>query len=64
MQSPSAQDGLSPGEFVLKKLFAEFAVRSDSKLKFIATQRQVRNTSPRCLSGVVVSVHIDIFLLE
>ena len=38
--SPSVdvEGGMSPGEFVLKKLFAEFVVLSERKLKSLATQ--------------------------
>ena len=38
--SPSAdvEGAMSPGEFVLKKLFAEFVVLSERKLKSLATQ--------------------------
>ena len=43
--SPALGDGeggMSPGEFVLKKIFAEFIAVSDRKLQHIATQRLVR----------------------
>ena len=33
-----AEGGMSPGEFVLKKLFAEFVQLSESKLLHIASQ--------------------------
>lgn len=42
-----AETGLSPGEFVLKKLFAEFVVVSDRKLQHIATQPLVSIISYR-----------------
>lgn len=41
LQSPGAGDDFSPGEVILKNLFAQFVVRSDAKLKHIAAQRQV-----------------------
>ena len=37
-----SEGGMSPGEFVLKKIFAEFVAVSDRKLQHIATQRLVR----------------------
>ena len=38
--SPSAdvEGAMSPGEFVLKKLFAEFVIISERKLKSLASQ--------------------------
>ena len=41
LQSASHTEDVSPGEIILKKLFAQFVVSSETKLKFIATQRQV-----------------------
>lgn len=41
LQSASQTEDVSPGEIILKKLFAQFVVSSEAKLKFIATQRQV-----------------------
>lgn len=41
LQSPGVGDDFSPGELILKKLFAQFVARSDAKLKHIAAQRQV-----------------------
>ena len=41
LQSASHTEDVSPGEIILKKLFAQFVVSSEIKLKFIATQRQV-----------------------
>ena len=37
-----SEGGMSPGEFVLKKIFAEFVAVSDRKLQHIASQRLVR----------------------
>ena len=41
LQSANHTENVSPGEIILKKLFAQFVVNSEAKLKFIATQRQV-----------------------
>lgn len=41
LQSGSLIEDVSPGEVILKKLFAQFVASSDTKLKFIATQKQV-----------------------
>ena len=35
------ESGMSPGEFVLKKVFAEFVAVSDRRLQHIATQSLV-----------------------
>ena len=34
-------DGPSPGEVILKKLFAQFVVSAEAKLKYIASQTLV-----------------------
>lgn len=40
----AAGGGLSPGEFVLKRLFAEFVALSDKKLEYVAKQPLVSAT--------------------
>ena len=47
-----AGGGLSPGEFVLKKLFAEFVAISDKKLEHVAKQPLVSATRGYCLASV------------
>lgn len=51
--SPSldGEGSMSAGEFVLKKLFAEFVVTSERKLQDIATQPQVRSLKVFVVSG-------------
>ena len=43
----AALSSYSPGELILKKLFAQFVVTAESKLKHVSTQQLVRREEKR-----------------